>query len=239
MDSIDYVRYLGHSFFEISLNRRIIYTDPFFDDFGDRGEERRIKCPLGVSDVLEANLILLSNEQISYFEKESVERIAERTGAMVVAPMQIASVLSLPKNQVIAVKIGDYFRSRGVSINVVGSNFPRSEYAVGYVVSSGGPSVYFAGPTAAFNEMVKITPDVALLPIGGTYSMGVLDAAGAVKTLRPKLTVPMHYSTFKKIIQDPFEFKKKLEKFNFNVAVLEPGQRAKFKLGKKSKEGLL
>ena len=66
--------------------------------------------------------------------------------------------------------------------------------------------------------------DVALLPIGDVYTMGPKDALRAVKMIRPKLVIPMHYNTFPLIVQDPHAFAEAVIAAGFQAAVLEPGE---------------
>ena len=69
--------------------------------------------------------------------------------------------------------------------------------------------------------------DVALLPIGGNFVMDVEDAAKAVKMIRPKMAIPMHYGTFPAIDADPEEFKR-LVSGVCKVVILQPGERLEF-----------
>ncbi|MCD6195356.1 MAG: MBL fold metallo-hydrolase, partial [Staphylothermus sp.] len=67
-------------------------------------------------------------------------------------------------------------------------------------------------------------PDIAFLPIGGHYTMGIREAAKAVQLIRPKIAIPMHYNTFPPIRADPEEFKKLVEKQTpTKVVILNPG----------------
>ena len=66
--------------------------------------------------------------------------------------------------------------------------------------------------------------DVAMLPIGGNFVMGVEDAVRAAKMLRASTVVPMHYNTFELIRQDPEEFARRLEALRINCRILNPGE---------------
>jgi L-ascorbate metabolism protein UlaG (beta-lactamase superfamily) len=73
--------------------------------------------------------------------------------------------------------------------------------AAGYVLTiAGGPVLYHAGDTAVFGDMKLIhelyRPEVAMLPIGGHFTMGPLEASLAVRLLAPKVVLPLHYGTF-------------------------------------------
>ena len=66
--------------------------------------------------------------------------------------------------------------------------------------------------------------DVALLPIGDNFTMGIDDAVRAVKFLRPELTIPMHYDTYEPIRADAGEFSSRLEAKGRRALVLQPGE---------------
>lgn len=82
----------------------------------------------------------------------------------------------------------------------------------GFVLDIEGKKLYHAGDTGLTMDMKLLeieNIDVALLPIGGNYTMDIQDALRAVEFIKPKLTVPMHYNTFPLIKADPEEFKAK------------------------------
>ena len=113
--------------------------------------------------------------------------------------------------------IGGAYRAEGIEINMVhalhtadilGEEFDRDGTVMpgsgccGYVVRMGeGPAVYHAGDTGVFGDMKLIGdlygPDVALLPIGGRYTMGIREAACAAKLLAPRILIPIHYDTLR------------------------------------------
>ncbi len=100
----------------------------------------------------------------------------------------------------------------------------------GALVFTGEGVVYHAGDTGLFSEMSLIgelyEPLVALLPIGGHFTMDELQAAKAVEMLKPKYVIPMHYNTFPVIQADPERFRALVEKRapGVKVVVLKPGE---------------
>jgi len=106
-----------------------------------------------------------------------------------------------------------------------GENRPMG-IASGYVICAAGKSLYHAGDTALFGDLSLIGRhglDVALLPIGDHYTLGPADALTALDLLRPKLAVPMHYNTNKKIRQDPHAFAARAATAGHTVRVMSPG----------------
>ena len=101
--------------------------------------------------------------------------------------------------------------------------------AAGLVINLGGTTVYHAGDTALFGDMKLIaerTPlDVALIPIGGHYTMDRHDAVVAADFLGAGTVIPMHYNTFPPIETDAEAFKSDVEsKTSSKVVVLDPGE---------------
>ncbi|MDD3933928.1 MAG: metal-dependent hydrolase [Methanoculleus sp.] len=101
--------------------------------------------------------------------------------------------------------------------------------AAGFVITIDGTSVYHAGDTALFSDMQIIRdlyrPDVALLPVGGRFTMGPDEAMVAARYVGARLVVPMHYDTFPAIRQDVQNFKQAIERTtSMRVMVLSPGE---------------
>jgi L-ascorbate metabolism protein UlaG (beta-lactamase superfamily) len=101
--------------------------------------------------------------------------------------------------------------------------------AAGFVVGMDGVKVYHAGDTGLFSDMKLIGelyhPDVALLPIGGRYTMGVAEAMMAANFIGAKTVIPIHYNTWDKIAADPLALKSAVERTtDIRVNVLRPGE---------------
>ncbi len=101
---------------------------------------------------------------------------------------------------------------------------------VGYVIHfSNGVKIYHAGDTNVFGDMQLIgrlySPDVALLPIGGLYTMSPPEAAEAIRLLGVKKVVPMHYGTFPVLTGTPAELRERTADIpGLEILALEPGQ---------------
>ena len=101
--------------------------------------------------------------------------------------------------------------------------------AAGYVVTMDGKRVYHAGDTALFSDMKLIgqlyRPDVALLPIGGRFTMGPDEAMMAAQFVGAPLVIPVHYNTWPAISLDPSSFQRAIERTtDIKVAILAPGE---------------
>lgn len=114
------------------------------------------------------------------------------------------------------------------ALEIEGERLPGGD-AAGMVVEMDGVTVYHAGDTALFSDMKTIgalySPDVALLPIGGRFTMDPAAAMCAARWVGAPLVVPIHYNTWPAIEQDPGPFRDALERTtDIRVAVLAPGE---------------
>ena len=98
----------------------------------------------------------------------------------------------------------------------------------GALITVEGKTIYHAGDTGLFYDMKLIgemnSIDVALLPIGDNFTMGIDDAVKAVEFLNPRLAIPMHYKTFDVIDVEPQEFVRKIESSGMKAQVLAVGE---------------
>jgi len=89
----------------------------------------------------------------------------------------------------------------------IGKPYHPRDSGAGFILHFKSARVYFAGDTDLIPEMAGIDCDIALLPIGGTYTMGTKEAAEAVAHIRPKVAIPIHYNYLSDTKADPLAFK--------------------------------
>ena len=226
------VQFFGHSFFKLGFPGRNVLIDPFTcSDTKKPDFERLVPCAARQSDLKDIALILVTHEHFDHFDKAFIENVASRDNSCVVASESILQELNLSKRFLHPIKMHQKVSLRGVDILAVPAHHPRSFYPLGFMVSHGEKSVFHAGDTDLTDHFSKLRPDVALLPIGGDLTMDCVDAIRAVKTMKPRYAIPMHYNTFKMIEQDPKEFKQKIDKsiLQTQPVILNPGQSFSFK----------
>lgn len=221
------LKYLGHSAFEAQFGNKTILFDPWLNP--KPKEERLIPPAHAAEEVRKADLMLISHEHFDHFDPFDVKRIYEKTFAHIVAPEAVFEQLPMPENRKVVAYIGDEFSYQGFDIKVVEARHPQSCYSVGYVVSDSKQSVYFAGDTYDFFGLTKIRADVAILPIGGTYTMDMIGALSALSKMRVTHVIPMHYNTFSNIRANPYDFQKRAKKDSkAQVHVLDVGETIEF-----------
>ena len=160
---------------------------------------------------LDAEVILLTHAHGDHVG-DSVE-IAKRTGALVVCNFEMGDwytqhgVQNVYQGNPGGTYSNDWMSAKW-TIAFHSSSFPDGTYGGqpnGFVIRGGGAVIYHAGDTCLFSDMRLIGDeglDVALLPIGDCFTMGIDDSIKAVKLLRPRIVSPMHYNTFPPIEQD-------------------------------------
>jgi len=218
------IKYLGHSCFLIEMNGRVIFTDPWLEA-RPRDKERLIPPAITADKVRRADIILVSHEHYDHCDPYDIGTIVQRTFAQVVAPQGAMEKLDIPIRSKVSANVGDSFELMGVHIDVVEARHPQSPSAVGYILKGEDKKIYFAGDTYQFPSMNSINVDVAILPIGGNYTMDMLSALTALKQMRAKIVVPMHYNTFSQIRASPEEFARRVrESTKVEPVVLRLGE---------------
>lgn len=193
------VRYLGHAGFELR-NKITILIDPYFT-----GNEKAPKYT-GKPD-----LVLSTHEHFDHADTAFVDAL----GCRVFSP----PACNFRKKE--AMKVGEKRRAGGADIEMFSSSHHQSKYPTGYIIEHEGKRIAHLGDT--YLDGVQALPkiDLLLLPIGGYYTMDIAEAVEALKIIKPKLAIPMHYGTFPQIIADPEEFKAKADGAGFKVKVLK------------------
>lgn len=225
------VRFLGHSFFRIGFGRKTVLIDPFVRETHPEPAFKRLSPSMVKErDLKNVDLVLISHEHAGHFDKDVVEKIAKESNACIVAHESVLQELNLSKRFVQSLDIGQTLSIRGLSVKGVSAHHPQSFYPLGFLLSANGTSIYHAGDTQLLDDFEGLKPDLALLPIGGNYTMDCVDAVRAVKAMKPRYAIPMHYNTFGPIQADPQEFKYKIEKSILKTVpvILKPGQNFKF-----------
>jgi L-ascorbate metabolism protein UlaG (beta-lactamase superfamily) len=220
------VTFGGHACFLLKNNEHQIIIDPFLTGNPLAGLK---------AEKIDVQYILVTHGHGDHVGDTIV--IAQRTGATVIAPFELAMYCQGKGVDVHPMHIGG---SREFSFGKVkltpafhGSAIQGEhgmEYTgnpCGFLLEIDRKTIYHAGDTGLFGDMKLIgeyTPvDLALLPIGDNFGMGPDDAVEAAKFVKAKQVVPMHYNTFDLIKQDPQDFKRKLHGIA-ECMVLEPGQ---------------
>jgi L-ascorbate metabolism protein UlaG (beta-lactamase superfamily) len=177
---MDSLHWLGHASFWLD-GPPVIYIDP---------------TALG-AEPPQADVVLISHGHQDHFSLSVLKQIC-KPETVIVTNQGVAARLTGVEGEVRVLQPGEQTTVGEAEIetvpayNVDKSYHPKAAGNLGFIVTLGGERLYFAGDTDHIPEMADIQCDIALLPIGGTYTMDVQEAAAAAADIGPRVAVPMH-----------------------------------------------
>ncbi len=200
---IEKIAWLGHASFKIG-DDKVIYIDPW---------------KLGRAEP--ADIILVTHSHHDHCSPQDVARLQRETTVIVT----VADCADEFKGDVRILKPGDSLKIDEVTIEAVPAyntdkpNHPKINGWVGFIIEMGGSRIYHAGDTDLIPEMDEIKADIALLPVGGTYTMTAEEAAQTAERIKPEVAIPMHYGEIVGSRADAEKFKRLC---SCEVRILEP-----------------
>ena len=211
MDTESFVKekiaWLGHASFRIDGSTSTVYIDPW-----------------KLKSAKPADVICITHSHYDHLSEEDVARILKPSTVIIGPPDCKAGFGSAFKSIAPGqnLTVGDVKVEAVPSYNTHKDFHPKKNNWVGYIVTVDGVRVYHTGDSDMIPEMADVTADVALIPVGGTYTMTVKQAAEAVKKINPKVAVPMHCGDIVGTLDDRETFKAAA---SATVVVLDPTDR--------------
>ena len=176
----------------------IIYFDPFRIN-----EEKH-----------DADLILITHDHYDHYSPEDIKKVIKKD-TIIVAPKTINELNN--KENITFVEPNQTYNINGYKIDTIpayniNKHFhPKENNWIGYIIEIDGLKYYVAGDTDITPENRQIKCDVALIPIGGTYTMDYKEASELINIIKPKIAIPTHYGSIVGDITDGEKFKKLID----------------------------
>lgn len=218
------VTYLGHSAFIIEGNGIKALIDPFITN--------NPHCSTKADEFINITHIFVTHGHSDHVG--DTEKIARKNDSLIICNHELGFFFSNMDLKVHAMHIGGRkkfdFGTVKMTPALHGSGYMDSgdmKYGgnpCGFLIEIDGKKLYHAGDTGLTMDMKLLeieNIDLALIPIGGNFTMDAEDAVRAVEFIHPKLVIPMHYGTFPIIEADPEKFKEKV--IHCGVQILKPG----------------
>ena len=212
----------GHAGFSIKLSLDIL-IDPFFT-----GNPIARETP----EDMKPDIILLTHGHFDH--AGDVVKISKKNSAPVLCSFELSEILKKEAVKTIDINPGgtvDFIGTKITAVPAIHSSSYNGLYAgeaMGFIINNGNTKIYHAGDTTYFRDMELIgeqyKPELAMLPIGGHYTMDVDGAVKAIKLLGVRKAIPMHYNTFPPIQADAMEFKRKVASAGTEVIIPEIGE---------------
>ena len=199
---VENIEVLSHSSIRIS-GEKIVYIDPFNID----------------ETYVDADVIFITHDHYDHYSEEDIN-VIKKSSTIIVAPKDLENkiiengfdedfIISVEPNRSYSVD-DDFIFETVPAYNINKSFHPKENGWVGYILEIKGVRYYIAGDTDATDESKKVECDVALVPVGGTYTMNSDEAAELVNIIKPKIAIPIHYGSIVGTKRDAEDFINKL-----------------------------
>jgi len=209
------LNWTGHAGFIIKAEGKIIYIDPY---------------QINSQAIIPADIILITHSHYDHCSLEDISKIA-KDNTTIIGPADIQSKISRIQKKINlkVIEPGNSINIDGINIGAIPSYninkqfHPKNEYWNGYAIKINNLVIYHAGDTDLIPEMSKLTGKVtiALLPIGGNYTMNSQEAAKAASIIKPQIAIPMHYGNIIGSSADAQNFSSLCEQQGINSQILD------------------
>lgn len=197
------IRVLTHSSIRIQSGDTVLYVDPY--KVSGRPQD--------------ADYVFITHDHFDHFSPEDIEKVSCDKTVLVVPEKMRDKVLQEADETrgIIPVKPDAPYDINGFSFETVPAYnrlkpfHPKTAGWVGYIFCLDGKRIYVAGDTDATPDAKKVQCDVALVPVGGTYTMNASQAAELVNTIRPAAAIPTHYGSVAGSAADAESFRDKVD----------------------------
>lgn len=196
------IEVLCHSSIRFNMENMKIYFDPY-------GIEKNYN---------DADLIFITHDHYDHFSEEDIDKVRKKDTIIIIpnSTYEKAINANFKTDNVITVEPNKEYKIDNIvfetipAYNINKKFHPKENEWVGYILNLDNKRYYIAGDTDTTEDNKKIICDVALVPIGGTYTMDSIEAAALVNTIKPKIAIPTHYGKIVGEKEDAITFKENL-----------------------------
>lgn len=224
------ITFYGHATLGIRTGKYHLIVDPYFTG--------NPACKTKLEDI-QADYLLVTHGHGDHLG--DAVALSKQTGAQVVSNTEVGDWLEKQSVKTKPLQVGGSWRfpfgHLRMTFALHSSSLPDGScggLAGGFVLTTlENEKLYLAGDTGLFGDMALIGEDgldLAFLPIGGLYTMDPVDALRALKLLKPRLVIPIHYNSVKSLQQDVDQWKQQVEQQTpAKVVILKPGESFELK----------
>ena len=213
------IHWLGHDAFWIEAKGKNIYIDPY---------------KIAKTDLPPADIIITTHEHFDHCSVEDIEKLTTENTFILGPTICYETLTSKVYNKKVVLELhpeGEVVEVEGIKFSAIpaynthrfrapGQPFhPKESKHIGPIIDIDGIKIYHAGDTDKIPEMDDLQPDIALIPVSGTYVMDVDEAVEAARAIKAKVTIPMHVGRGIGKLEYREQFKEKLP--DMNVVILE------------------
>lgn len=193
---VDNIEVLTHASIRID-DKKKIYCDPF-----------NVK-----KEYHDADIVLITHEHFDHYSVDDIAKVVKEDTIIVVPESMSAQVPKATHISVGETKVIAGIQITAVPAYNVGKPFHTKDKGwVGYLIKIDDDVIYIAGDTDINEDNIKVSCNVALVPIGGKYTMDAKAAAEFINTIKPQVAIPVHYGSVAGNINDEVVFKDNVDK---------------------------
>ena len=168
----------------------------------------------------DADYIFITHDHYDHYSTDDIAKVISNGETIIIAPEKLAATIKSEVSgfsDVISVKPGNSYEESGIKFDTVASYnlnksfHPKESGWCGYVLDVDGKRIYIAGDTDATEEAKQVSCDIAMVPIGGTYTMTPTEAAALVNEISPKAAIPTHFGSIVGSPADADTFEKQVD----------------------------